>query len=383
MTQLTLIPSPSSGSVDVAITDAPRAATNLAPNPSFELADISAWSAYGAGTAIGRSQARFSATDGGTSSLVITTGTDVLVGAQTSVPVTPGKRYGIRLEAFLNNGADIRLRVIYRDAGGAQLTSQDHSLPGTPGATWTTLQVDAGAAPANAARVWIYFQRYSAAVSGQFIYLDCVTVQELAAGESFTGRYMATSRSGDVTVTRTDANGTDVAVRGFAGWQPVNGALTKTDYELAMTGQVTYKVTDSAGQVTTATTTLAMAGAPARIAPITAPSSVVVPKYVTGYEAAAESATVVHWAVDRSDPIVLMRPARTRQGTLTLWASSHAEAVTLWRVVRPGQLLRLRQADHTGMDMSFAVLGSTVEPAELNAAGWAWQLRADYVEVVA
>lgn len=381
MPTLTLTPNAPQGTVGIAIGDAPRAATNLVANPSFEAADISAWSAYGAGTAIGRSTARASATDAGVASLVITTGTDSLVGASSSVLVTPGKRYGIRLEAFLNNAADIRLRVIYRDAGGAQLTSADYSLPGSPGAAWYTLALDAGVAPANAARVWFYFQRYSAAASGQFIYLDCVTVQELAAGETFTGRYFATTRGGDVSVTRTDTNGTR-EVRRLAGQAPVNGAMTLTDREASLIGAVSYTVTDAAGQTVTASTSaLDTPQRSPRIHQVITPTLVTVPRMLTGYQSTRETATPVHWVEGRSDPVVILRAAKYRAGTLVAYATDYASAAQIDGIARPGWLLMLRQSDHPGMDMYFVTTSSTVEPIELRSGGWVWEVRLEYVEV--
>lgn len=382
MTTLTLTASPSSGSIDVAIADAPRAATNLIPNPSFEATDTSAWSAYGAGTTVGRSTAAGKATDGA-ASLFINTGTDVLVGAQTAsgIVVTPGKRYGARLDVFVNNGCDLRLRAIYRDSGGAQLTVTDHARPGIAGNASYPFVVDAGVAPAGAARLWLYVQRYSAAASGQFLYVDAVTVQELATGETFTGRYFETTRDGSVTVTRTDLNGTDAAVRAFANRAPAAGALVGTDYESALVGTVTYKVTDSAGQVTTAAATLNMVGTRPRVALVQDPQTRVTPPALTGYAATSGSASVVLWPIDRPDPIVLSRPARTREGTLEVRVATYADALAAAAVMAPGRPLRLRQADHAGMDMTFQTLDTTVDPLDQTTEGFPWSVRAPYVEV--
>lgn len=186
--------------------------------------------------------------------------------------------------------------------------------------------------------------------------------------------------AGDVTVTRVDSNGA-APVRRQTGLVPIAGAMTVTDYEPALTGTVRYDVVDSASVTTSASTTLAMAGTGPRVASVQLPSVLAKPSFVTGYEATRRSNTVVHWPEGRGDPVVILRPPHTREGTLTAFAEDYAKAVTMLSVIGPGAFLQLRQADHPGMDMYFAVLEASVEPLELATAGWVWSVRADYVEV--
>lgn len=188
--------------------------------------------------------------------------------------------------------------------------------------------------------------------------------------------------AGAVTITRVDANGAN-PVRLQTGQAPIAGAITVTDYEPAMVGTVRYDVKDSAQVITSASTTLDTPGAQPRIAQVQLPAIAAVPTAVTGYDAARRSATVVHWIEGRADPVVILRPPHTREGTLTAWAGSYAAADTILDVVTPGVVLMLRQADHPGMDMYLAVTESRVTPMDNLVTGWSWAVAATYVEVKA
>jgi hypothetical protein len=185
--------------------------------------------------------------------------------------------------------------------------------------------------------------------------------------------------AGAVTLTRTDINGT-APVRLRTGQAPIAGTMVVQDNEPALTGPITYQVVDSAGAALSASTALGIVGA--RIASVQLPSLSAVPEQVTGYDAAATSATVVHWPVDRGDPVVICRPARTREGSLTVFSSSSAAARTLAGVIAPGRMLMLRQSDHPGLDMYFVPTDRDAEPVQLLAGGrWVWTVTARYVEV--
>lgn len=186
--------------------------------------------------------------------------------------------------------------------------------------------------------------------------------------------------SAPITITRTDANGT-ASVRQREGQTPSGGVFILTDYEAAMVGGVTYTVFQSGALAATASTTLATAGAAPVLTNIQLPAVRAYPEWVTGYEASASSATVVHWPVDRGDPIVMVRPARTREGSLTVRASSYEAAHTLAAVMSPGRLLLLRQSDYAGLDMYFVCVDASVSPLELTGGVWAWGVVARYVEV--
>lgn len=184
------------------------------------------------------------------------------------------------------------------------------------------------------------------------------------------------------TLTRVDTNGAS-PVRRREGQNPIAGDLILTDHEAALTGPVRYDLVDGNGVTYSASITLAGAGVAPRITNVQLPQRVAVPLAITGYDAARTSSSVVHWPVDRTDPVVVLRKPRTREGTLTAFSSSYADAAAMAATVAPGVTLHLRQGDHPGLDMYFAVLESRVAPEELVDAGWVWTVVATFVEVKA
>lgn len=186
--------------------------------------------------------------------------------------------------------------------------------------------------------------------------------------------------AGNVTLTRVDANG-PAPVRRPAGLVPIAGAMTITDYEPSLLGTVRYDVVDSANVTTSSSTTLGLAGTGPRVTNVQLPSLAATPDYVSGYNANRDSGTVVHWVEGRADPVVILRPMRTRQGQLSLHAEDYAHAQAMLAVLAAGQLLQLRQADHPGLDMYFAVRSSSLEPLQLLTTGWMWTVRTEYTEV--
>jgi hypothetical protein len=192
----------------------------------------------------------------------------------------------------------------------------------------------------------------------------------------------ATPTDAPVVLTRVDANGA-APVRLLAGLVPISGSLTVVDHEAALSGIIRYDVIDSADVTTTDTTTLEGTVTGPRIASVQLPSRSTAPRAATGYESRRTSPSVVHWVEGRADPVVILRPARTREGSLTLLAASYEDAHDMMDTVAPGVILLLRQPDHPGMDMYFVVLDVEPTPEELTDAGWVWTVRASYVEVKA
>jgi hypothetical protein len=187
--------------------------------------------------------------------------------------------------------------------------------------------------------------------------------------------------AGDVTITRVDANGA-TPVRRRTGVLPVGGALNVQDYEPALVGNVRYDVVDSAAVTTSASIDLTGSVIGPRIHQVQLPAFAAAPSAIVGYTSSVKSSTVVHWPIDRTDPIAILRKARTREGQLTAYASSYANADAMLDTVGPGTYLMMRQPDHPGLDMYFVVLEAAVTPSELlDGSGWAWSLVLDYVEV--
>lgn len=190
----------------------------------------------------------------------------------------------------------------------------------------------------------------------------------------------ATPTDAPVIITRVDANGA-APVRLLAGQAPISGSLTVTDHEAALSGLIRWDVLDSAGVTTSTTLTLEGTVPGPLIAAVQLPGQACAPRAVTGYASRRTSSSVVHWVEDRADPVVILRRARTREGSLTVWASSYADAADIMGVTAPGVLLHLRQPDHPGMDMYFVTLDAEPSPETLTAAGWVWTVRLNYVEV--
>lgn len=186
---------------------------------------------------------------------------------------------------------------------------------------------------------------------------------------------------GPVAVTRTDVNGT-VPVRTRIGQGPIAGAVTLIDYEVALAGPVAYDVVDAAQVTTTATATLSgLVPSTPRIAAVQLPQLVTMPALITGYEARRATTTTVHEPIGRADPILVLGPAQTRRGTLTLWHADLSSARVAVGVLASPYLFILRQVDQAGLDMYLGVLDARVTPSERTAQGWRWRVDVDYVEI--
>lgn len=185
--------------------------------------------------------------------------------------------------------------------------------------------------------------------------------------------------AGPVTIARTDTNGVRT-VRLRAGQEPSAGSLTLADYEPALTGSLRYEVTDSSAAVTVTTLGAGLSLTGTIIGSVYLPQFAVAVSQVTGYDAARESATVVHEVIGRADWLLTFGPMRSRRGTLTAHCPSYAAARALDTLcARLGEPLQLRQPTHPGLDMYFAPLRSRVVPATESAI--TWDVEVEYVEV--
>ena len=185
--------------------------------------------------------------------------------------------------------------------------------------------------------------------------------------------------AGPVVITRTDANGTN-PVRLRTGQTTSGGALAVVDYEPALTGVVSYDVVDSANARTVATETLEGTGVGPRLHAVQLPGLSHSPTLVTGYSAARPNPSTVLRVVNRVDPVVILAPAQTREGTLELFALDYAAALEAQAVAAASSLLMFRQADFPGMDMWLIPSTAQVDPLEETVAGWRWRVSLPYVE---
>lgn len=186
--------------------------------------------------------------------------------------------------------------------------------------------------------------------------------------------------AGPVVITRTDANGTST-VRLRTGQVPIAGALTITDYEPALIGTLAYDVVDSGNARVSATTTLAGLVARPQIGGVQLPGLEFDPELVTGYTGTREAGSTLVRVLNRADPIVLLAPAHTREGTLEVWCRTYDDALRCQNVMAQARVLLLRQPTHPGLDMYFVPQTAEVAPLESTADGWRWQVSSRYVEV--
>jgi hypothetical protein len=186
--------------------------------------------------------------------------------------------------------------------------------------------------------------------------------------------------AGAVVITRTDANGTGT-VRLLTGQVPIGGALTVTDYEPALVGTLTYDVVDSALTTHTASTTLEGLVTRPQIGGVQQPGLEFDPELITGYDGSREGTSSVLRILGRPDPVVVLSPTRTREGTLEVWCRDYADAHDYELVLAQARILLLRQPTHPGLDMYFLAQTVDVQPLQATAEGWRWRVSCRYIEV--
>lgn len=178
-------------------------------------------------------------------------------------------------------------------------------------------------------------------------------------------------------VRRTDANGT-ADVRTMTGVLPHStGVLILDDYEPAH-GVATYTLTTAGGTVTGAIT-LALSS-PWLGTPEVPQYSAPVPA-VLDYGAGTSTLSTVHEPDGRYDPIVIVRGASSRRGSLTVSGGSYPAALNLLRLCQRGQTMLLRQTQHNGMDMYFIPMQADIVTALAAGPSSQFDLTLQYIEV--
>lgn len=395
MTALVLTPQAATASVLLQITGAPTSRTNLCLNPSFET-NTTFWAgALGtisrvvASSPSGVAYLNYTSTDGTTPG-----GNQVNTALH---PVTAGKVYtGSASVKALVTGTLYRITLNWYTAASAFISGVTYTTTGNlSGSVFTRLAVT-GVAPATATQVRLVISTVSALPSGvgSGFNIDAVLIEQVdqllpyfdgsTPGASWTGGAHASAStlpvSADVTITRSDANGTG-PVRLRTGQAPIGGLLTLTDYEPALVGLVRYDVVDGAGAITTASTTLSGLVTTPRIVGVQEPQLTVSPELVTGYDSTRESGSAVLRVLGRADPVVLQNPTRTREGRLEVWCREYDDAREVESVLADSRILLLRQPTHPGMDMYFLAQSVGVTPLRHTSEGWRWQATCRYVEV--
>lgn len=197
------------------------------------------------------------------------------------------------------------------------------------------------------------------------------------------------------TVTRTDANGTDVEVRENQGGQDVSalGSMALTDYECALTGLITYTVTDGLGGTaqTTATFDTVPDVKPSLTIPVTAvpgggPGSdpdFVEPDMVLTYDETSQSNGTLHTIIARADKVANPGPLALRSGALDVFCLDYAQAKAVRDLLATGEVAMLRQPTHPGMDLYFTARAVAVRPESTPTETRRWVASVAYEEGLA
>lgn len=101
------------------------------------------------------------------------------------------------------------------------------------------------------------------------------------------------------------------------------------------------------------------------------------------YEDTRAGQHTVHQVIDRTDPIVILRPGSLRTGTLTISCPDRTTARTVQDALSAGDVLQLRQSDVPDLTMYFVTTSAAVTHAQdVPAAGQPrWSVVAQVTEV--
>lgn len=182
--------------------------------------------------------------------------------------------------------------------------------------------------------------------------------------------------AGPVTLTRTDANGTNL-VRLLPDQEPISGTLTVYDYEPALAGDLVYDVLDAASGTDTAT----LAGLDAATVILSTPLRPAIrhsPLLVTDLREDSEPGSTVHQILDRDDPVAVLRPSHSPAGFLTLLEADYAAAAASRTVLTAGAVVQLRQPTHPGLDRYLIPGRVSLAPAPEETHTRRWQVTVDY-----
>lgn len=177
---------------------------------------------------------------------------------------------------------------------------------------------------------------------------------------------------GPLTVTRTDTTGThSVMLPLYAA--PIGGALTLTDTDPALTGALTYTVTDSAGTKTTAAlASLGLTGW--RVHPIGDPRAIVTPTLILSVNLARATATA-HAVIGRPDHVGIYQAAPSLpRGTLVIRCATLAAAQAVAEAAAGRSPLHLRSATLPTLDQWVIAESSRIDPS--GSTGWTVTLAA-------
>ena len=179
-------------------------------------------------------------------------------------------------------------------------------------------------------------------------------------------------------ITRTDANGTaPVRLRDDVLPSTVSPLIIE-DYESAA-GPVTYTITGDAGSHTMQATMVL--DSPWLSVPIMQTYSQRVETVLEYGAELAGRASVIEFP-GRRDVVAVLRKMALRRGTMQLWAGDYAGASSIRGVLSRGEIVMLRQPDHSGMDMYFITENATIDTLTTDAGESVWAVSVTYIEVL-
>jgi hypothetical protein len=180
-------------------------------------------------------------------------------------------------------------------------------------------------------------------------------------------------------VRRTDTNGTaDVRTLTDQLPHPSPDVLVLDDYEAAH-GPARYTITTAAGTVTG--TIVNVLASPWLGTPENPQHSVAVTSF-EDYGSGMQTLSTVHAPEGRDvPPIVIVRGASTRRGSLRVAAGNYVRALKILRIFQRGQTMLLRQPDHEGMDMYFIPMSAEIVTVLAAGKSSIFDVTVSYLEV--
>lgn len=107
----------------------------------------------------------------------------------------------------------------------------------------------------------------------------------------------------------------------------------------------------------------------------------IAPALVIGYQTSRESGNIVHTIIGRSDPVVTLRPAKLRTGTLGMLFTTEADAWACVNAHAGTGTFTYADSDLTGADMTYVVDGSVNIQLD-EGTQTVWMVSVDYQEVL-
>lgn len=316
--------------------------TNLAPNPSFE-ANITGWTVTpgtGGAASLSNPGVTQAAPNTGAKALRATwttattaAGTTFLLSPVTFVPTSPGTVLTASVWARSSVAQRLALRVTWRDAGGATIGTADGAALVTVAGTWTRLS-STGTAPTGTATAQLNLRCPTGTgavlwAPGDTLDVDGVLVETgTTLGQFFDGNspYAVWNGTPDASSSHELTTQAQHALVLACPLYPSNG--------------ITLSPGSTDGSVPQGIT------------------------FALSWSSTRATQSRLHPVIGRTDPVVVLRPAATRAGNLTLICPDHLTCEQIESQLSLAQIFQLRQSDVAGLDTYFAVTATDASNLE-------------------